>query len=474
MTTKQVVGTLQWYSTPKGYGFITPESGGEDVFLHHSVMTRKMQDHLKPGCQLQFDVEQGNKGPVAANVALLDGTGSLAELNQQPSVKQEIAQHEPNNGFRSLGLKQELVKAVQDLGFEAPTPIQKEAIPQVMTGQDVLGCAQTGTGKTAAFSLPMLHHLLTTDQRGGRSRIRALVLAPTRELALQISTDIRDYSKYTKLSNAVIYGGVGQQPQINAVRKGVDILVATPGRLLDLIGQGHIDLSHVEVFVLDEADRMLDMGFIHDVKRIINMVKNKRQMLMFSATMDRNVTDFAKSVLQNPRRVNITPEQVTTELVEQSVVFVPKKQKQNVLEQVLTEDDVTRALVFTRTKHGANRVVKKLVRKGISAEPIHGNKSQTARQRALKNFRKGKTRVLVATDVASRGIDVDDISHVIQFDLPNEPETYVHRIGRTGRAGSEGIALSFCDDSERSYLKSIEKLTGQRIPVIKDYKLSHN
>jgi ATP-dependent RNA helicase RhlE len=298
--------------------------------------------------------------------------------------------------------------------------------------------------------------------------VRTLVLSPTRELAIQISDSFTTYGRYTKLTNTVIYGGVGKNPQIQALRRGVDILVATPGRLLDLMGQGEVSLQHVEVFVLDEADRMLDMGFIHDVRRVVKALPKRRQTLLFSATMPRPIVELASSILNNPIEVSVTPEQPTVEAIEQAVYFVAKKKKQALLERVLAGSDVTRALVFTRTKHGANRVVKNLVRAGIRAEPIHGNKSQTARQRALKNFRTSTTRVLVATDVASRGIDVEHISHVIQFDLPNEPETYVHRIGRTGRAGAGGIALAFCAEDERPYLRDIEKLIKQRVPIIRN------
>ncbi len=485
LTNNTVRGVVQWYSMRKGYGFIVLDSDSEDVFLHHSTLPRSVQDQLQGGTTVQFQIKQGERGPMATDLIIIEQGGVVPSKDGNvPTPKETTSQRNTstssiadNGTFGTLGIEAALVKAVRDLGFEQPTPIQAEAIPQVLTGEDVLGCAQTGTGKTAAFSLPMLDRLLQSangNRNNSRRVIRAAVLAPTRELAIQIGADIKDYAKYTDLRHTVIFGGVGQHPQVKALKKGIDILVATPGRLLDLIGQGHVDLSHVEIFVLDEADRMLDMGFIHDVKRVLKLIRDDSQMLMFSATMDKNVTKFARDVLSNPRRVNIAPEQVTTELIDQLVLFVPKRQKQDMLEQVLNKQDVTRALVFTRTKHGANRVVKKLIHKGISAEPIHGNKSQTARQRALKNFRNGKTRVLVATDVASRGIDVDEISHVIQYDLPNEPETYVHRIGRTGRAGAEGIALSFCDDSERSYLKSIERLTGQRIPVITEYKMSKN
>jgi len=470
MSIEQLTGTVQFYNLKKGFGFIKPDVGGDDVFLHHSTLDRSLQSQLREGSRIQFGVEIRKKGPSAIEVSLLQGEALRVEVSQvaPASNGNGISTGADGNGFKALGLINDLLRAVKDAGYTEPTPIQKQAIPQVLAGRDVLGCAQTGTGKTAAFSLPMLQQLADTSGKSKRV-IRTLILAPTRELALQISTDLNVYARYLNLSNAVIYGGVNQNPQVKALRKGVDILVATPGRLLDLMGQGHVDLSRVEILVLDEADRMLDMGFIHDVKRIIKQVPQKRQVLLFSATMSRDVMDFADGLLHNPVEVSVSPKQVTTELVEQAVLFVATKQKQNMLEQLLKEPDVKRALVFTRTKHGANRVVKNLTKRGIKAEPIHGNKSQSARQAALKNFRTGKTRVLVATDVASRGIDVDDISHVIQYDLPNEPETYVHRIGRTGRAGSEGIALALCADDERSYLKAIERLTRQHIPVIQEY-----
>jgi ATP-dependent RNA helicase RhlE len=343
----------------------------------------------------------------------------------------------------------------------------------------LLGCAQTGTGKTAAFALPILQRLgthtseLTRSNGNGKKRskrpVRVLVLSPTRELAIQIGESFSTYGRHTGLTNTVIFGGVGQNPQVQALQRGVDIVIATPGRLLDLMGQGHINLEHVEVLVLDEADRMLDMGFIHDVRRIVREVPKRRQTLLFSATMPRAIVELAGSILHDPIEVSVSPEQPTVESIEQGVFFVTRKKKQALLEHLLGDSDVTRVLVFSRTKHGANRIVKHLTKRGIRAEPIHGNKSQTARQKALRNFRTGKTRVLVATDVASRGIDVDDISHVIQFDLPNEPETYVHRIGRTGRAGAEGIALAFCSEEERPYLRDIEKLIRMRVPIIQEH-----
>jgi ATP-dependent RNA helicase RhlE len=461
--TQRLTGTIKWYHRKKGYGFVTPDAGGEDVFLHHSALQRSYQAHIDTGDRVTFAVEQRQKGPSAVDVTQLEDT--LPHRQQTGGSR-----------FENLNLTPDLLRAVREAGYVEPTPIQVQAIPDVLAGRDLLGCAQTGTGKTAAFALPILQRLSATKlhQRGSNGHhkqrrqcpVRALVLSPTRELAIQIGDSFNAYGRHTGLTNTVIYGGVGQNPQVQALKRGVDVVVATPGRLLDLMGQGHVNLEHVEVLVFDEADRMLDMGFIHDVRRIVKVVPTKRQTLLFSATMPREIVELAASILHNPIEVSVSPEQPAVEAIEQAVIFVAKQKKQALLQDLLKDPTVTRALVFTRTKHGANRVVKRLAQAGISAEPIHGNKSQTARQRALKNFRAGKTRVLVATDVASRGIDVEHISHVIQFDLPNEPETYVHRIGRTGRAGAEGIALAFCDDIERPYLKDIEKLIRMRVPVI--------
>lgn len=370
--------------------------------------------------------------------------------------------------FEDLKLIDPLLRAVRAEGYTEPTPIQVQAIPHVLTGRDLLGCAQTGTGKTAAFALPILQRL-SAAQRSER-HIRVLVLAPTRELATQIGESFRVYGRHTNLKQTVIFGGVGQTPQVDAVRRGVDILVATPGRLLDLMGQGFVKLDRIEVLVLDEADRMLDMGFIHDVRRIINAVPRKRQTLLFSATMPPEIQELANHILIDPMSVAVTPVASTVETIQQSVYFVEKKDKPALLETLLSNKSVRRVLVFTRTKHGANKVVKQLARVPIIAEAIHGNKSQTARETALANFKSGKTRVLVATDIAARGIDVDDITHVINYDLPNEPETYVHRIGRTARAGASGHAWSFCDTEEREYLRDIERLIQLHIPRETDHR----
>ncbi|MCB9264114.1 MAG: DEAD/DEAH box helicase [Lewinellaceae bacterium] len=372
--------------------------------------------------------------------------------------------------FQDLNLIEPIQRALKTAGYQRPTPIQAQSIPLALQGRDLLACAQTGTGKTAAFALPILQ--LLNDQQPGSSRrgaIQALILAPTRELAIQIGESFDSYGKHLRQRHTVIFGGVSQNAQTRKLQSGVDILVATPGRLLDLMNQGYISLDKVEFFVLDEADRMLDMGFIHDVKRVIRKLPQQRQTFFFSATMPDAIVKLSREILDRPARVQVDPVSSTAERVEQSVYYVPKKQKRKLLMHLLRNEDISEALVFTRTKHGANRVAKDLSQRGIYAEAIHGNKSQTARQKALKNFKDGRTRVLVATDIAARGIDIDELSHVINFDLPNISETYVHRIGRTGRAGASGIALSFCDTEERPYLRDIQKLTGQRISVVEGH-----
>ncbi len=365
--------------------------------------------------------------------------------------------------FEDLNLIEPLLRAVRAEGYTTPTPIQQQAIPHVLEGRDLLGIAQTGTGKTAAFALPILQYLAQKPRQ--HNGIRVLVLAPTRELASQISDSFRVYGKNTHTKAIVIFGGVGQTPQVEALRRNPEVVVAAPGRLLDLMNQGIVRLDKLEVFVLDEADRMLDMGFIHDVRRIIAALPRQRQTLFFSATMPGEIQSLARDILREPVRVEVTPAATTVEKIEQSVYFVEKKQKLALLQRVLQDDGIRRVLVFTRTKHGANRLSQQLGRVGINAEAIHGNKSQTARETALANFKRGTTRVLVATDIAARGIDVEEITHVINFELPHEPETYVHRIGRTARAGADGSAYSFCDSEERPLLRDIERLTRMRIPV---------
>ncbi|GMV41834.1 MAG: DEAD/DEAH box family ATP-dependent RNA helicase [Myxococcales bacterium] len=368
--------------------------------------------------------------------------------------------------FQELSLHPALLRAVAEEGYETPTPIQVQAIPHLLEGRDLLGCAQTGTGKTAAFALPILHRLVEARTVAQPRSARTLVLTPTRELAIQIAERFGAYGAHMRTTTAVIYGGVNQGAQVRALQRGVDVLVATPGRLLDLMNQGHVRLDSVSVFVLDEADRMLDMGFIHDVRRVIAAVPDQRQTLLFSATMPDEVATIAGRILRDPVRVEVTPVSSTAERIEQRVLMVEKADKPMLLQEILQQAGVERALVFTRTKHGADKVARALERSAVSAEAIHGNKSQNARQRALENFRAGRTRVLVATDIAARGIDVEGISHVINFDLPNEPESYVHRIGRTARAGASGMAISFCDAEERAYLRDIERLISQRVRVI--------
>jgi ATP-dependent RNA helicase RhlE len=367
--------------------------------------------------------------------------------------------------FQELNLIEPIHQALQKEGYTTPTPIQAQAIPIVLNGTDLLGCAQTGTGKTAAFAIPIIQ-LLSKKQFQAKPAIKSLILTPTRELAIQIDESFRAYGKFTNIRQTVIFGGVSQHSQVEALRRGVDVLVATPGRLIDLINQGFVSLSQLEIFVLDEADRMLDMGFIHDVKRIIKLLPERRQTLFFSATMPPIIMKLAQTILKNPRKVEVTPVSSTAEKIEQSVYFVEKNDKIHLLMHLLKNPKMDSVLVFTRTKHGADRVVKALARTNIGALAIHGNKSQNARQTALSNFKTRKTRVLVATDIAARGIDVDDLAFVINYELPNIPETYVHRIGRTGRAGAEGVAISFCESEERPYLKDIIKLIGLNIPVV--------
>lgn len=365
--------------------------------------------------------------------------------------------------FENLHLIAPLLKALETEGYTTPTPIQAQAIPLVLAGKDLLGCAQTGTGKTAAFALPILQHLYSL-QGHGRRTIKALVLTPTRELAIQIGESFAAYGRHTGLRNVVIFGGVSMQSQIKQLQKGVDILVATPGRLLDLMNQGFISLHEIEQFVLDEADHMLDMGFIHDVKKIIAKLPARRQTLLFSATMPPEIDKLAHSILHHPSKVEVTPVSSPAQ-VDQAVYLVEKQDKPSLLVELLKKHALVQTLVFTRTKHGADKVARVLNKLHISAEAIHGNKSQNARQRALGNFKAGKTTILVATDIAARGIDIDNLPLVINFDLPNVPETYIHRIGRTGRAGNDGRALSFCDTEERAYLKDIQKLLGRSIPM---------
>ncbi len=365
--------------------------------------------------------------------------------------------------FNELKLEKNILKALKEAGYSEPTPIQQQAIPPVLEGRDLMGCAQTGTGKTCAFSVPIIQRLAKSE--GKKGTIRALILTPTRELALQIYENVCQYARYMPCSAAVIFGGVSQVPQVEAIERGVDILIATPGRLWDLMGQKIVKLDKAEFFVLDEADRMLDMGFFPDVKRIVKFLPKKRQTLLFSATIPAEIADLAEKMLHEPEHISVTPSAKPADKIEQQLYFVEKQEKRELLPDIIRQSNVHQVLVFTRTKHGADKVARDLNRAGIKTKSIHGDKSQNQRQRALADFKECKIAVLVATDIAARGIDINDLPLVINFDLPNIPETYVHRIGRTGRAGQEGTAISFCDRSERPYLKDIEKLIGKRIPV---------
>jgi ATP-dependent RNA helicase RhlE len=370
-----------------------------------------------------------------------------------------------NQSFTSLQLSQQILTSLRDEGYSIPTPIQARTIPALLQGRDLLGCAQTGTGKTAAFALPLLERLIRGRERPRPRDVRFLVLAPTRELAAQIDSSFAAYGRRVSFSHACIYGGVAKGGQVRALARGVDVLVATPGRLLDLHNERKLRLDHVEVVVLDEADRMLDMGFIHDIRKVVAMLPEKRQTVLFSATMPSSIADLARSIQHDPVRVSVAPEKTTADNVAQSVVFVEKSNKRALLSSLLERTTVARALVFTRTKHGADRLARSLTGNGIPADAIHANKSQNARLRTLDSFRRGSVKVLVATDLASRGIDVDGVTHVFNYELPNEAETYVHRIGRTARAGASGKAVSLCAPEERALLRSIEKLLGGRIPV---------
>jgi ATP-dependent RNA helicase RhlE len=366
--------------------------------------------------------------------------------------------------FKNLGLIDPIQKAVEELGYENPTPIQQESIPQVLSGKDLLGCAQTGTGKTAAFAIPILQLLENGKNKNNKKSIKALIVTPTRELAIQIDESFAEYGKHLSLKHAVIFGGVKQTPQVGRLRNGVDILVATPGRLLDLIGQNIISLRDIEYFVLDEADRMLDMGFIHDIKKLLKILPPKRQSLFFSATMPKPIQELANSILNQPVKVEVTPESTTAETIQQAIYYVDKVNKIKLLHHLLQEEIKESVLVFTRTKYGADKLVRALGKLKVTAAAIHGNKTQNARQNALNNFKNKKIKVLVATDIAARGIDIDLLKYVVNFEIPNIPETYVHRIGRGGRAGAEGIAISLCDTDEKSYVKDIEKTIGMKIP----------
>ncbi|MES2679767.1 MAG: DEAD/DEAH box helicase [Bacteroidota bacterium] len=374
--------------------------------------------------------------------------------------------------FLELKLIKPLMTALDKMGYTVPTPIQQQSIPHILEGKDIFGCAQTGTGKTAAFALPILQLIESKKTQTTQKGIKALVLAPTRELALQISESFNDYSKFLRISHTTVFGGVSQNKQVQDLQRGVDVLIATPGRLLDLMNQGFVKLNNIEFFVLDEADRMLDMGFINDIKKVITKLPAKKQTLFFSATAAPDIMNLANTLLKDPVSVSVTPVSSTATLVEQSVYYVSKENKRSLLKHVLKSSEIEHALVFTRTKRGADKVAKELNTSGIKAEAIHGNKSQGARERALKGFKNRSIRILVATDIASRGIDVDKLSHVINYEIPEQAETYVHRIGRTGRAGSTGIAMSFCAQDEMSYLKDINKLIKKNIAVVASHPFS--
>lgn len=371
--------------------------------------------------------------------------------------------------FESLSIIEPILKSLKEEGYTIPTPIQVQAIPIILKGTDLIGCAQTGTGKTAAFAVPILQLLSANRSFDRKRKIRSLIVTPTRELAIQIEESFKTYGRHTNLTCTVVFGGVNQNSQTNVLRSGVDILVATPGRLLDLMNQGYISLKDIEIFVLDEADRMLDMGFIHDVRRIIAFLPGRRQSLFFSATMPPEIVKLANTIVYKPVKVEVTPSASTVDIINQYVYFIDKGNKNSMLIDLLKDENIKTALVFTRTKYGADKVAKVLKRKNISAEAIHGDKAQNARQRALSGFKAQTTRVLVATDIAARGIDVDDLEFVINYEIPNISETYVHRIGRTGRAGANGTAISFCDAEEMAYLKDIEKLITKKIQVVKDH-----
>lgn len=372
--------------------------------------------------------------------------------------------------FKDLNIIEPILKSIEEAGYEKPTAIQEKSIPAILDGRDILGCAQTGTGKTAAFAIPILQRISKEKKVDNERKLKALIVAPTRELAIQIGENVTTYSKHLDIKSTVIFGGVNQSSQVRKIKSGIDVLIATPGRLIDLSNQRHIDLKNVKYFVLDEADRMLDMGMIHDVKRIISKLPKERQNLLFSATMPKEVMKLVNSILKNPVNVEVQPVSSTVDIISQGAYMVSKKNKKSLLVHLLKDESIKSVIVFSRTKHGANKIAKDLNNVGIEAAAIHGNKSQNQRQLALNNFKEGSLRVLVATDIAARGIDVDELSHVINYDLPDVPETYVHRIGRTGRAGRGGVAITLCDSEELEMFRRIEKVIGKAIPVLEEEK----
>ena len=368
--------------------------------------------------------------------------------------------------FKDLNIIEPILRSIEEAGYEKPTAIQEKSIPAILNGRDILGCAQTGTGKTAAFAIPILQSIIEEKKTNNDRNLKALIVAPTRELAIQIGENVTTYSKYLDIKSTVIFGGVNQSSQVRKIKSGIDVLIATPGRLIDLSNQRHVDLKNVKYFVLDEADRMLDMGMIHDVKKIISRLPKERQNLLFSATMPKEVMKLVNSILKNPIKVEVQPASSTVDIISQGAYMVSKKNKKSLLVHLLKDESIKSVIVFSRTKHGANKIAKDLNHVGIEAAAIHGNKSQSQRQLALNNFKEGNIRVLVATDIAARGIDIDELSHVINYDLPDVAETYVHRIGRTGRAGASGVAITFCDEEEKAMFRSIEKVIGKSIPVL--------
>ena len=372
--------------------------------------------------------------------------------------------------FKDLNIIEPILKSIEEAGYEKPTAIQEKSIPAILDGKDILGCAQTGTGKTAAFAIPILQSIIEEKKVDNERKLKALIVAPTRELAIQIGENVTTYSKYLDIKSTVIFGGVNQSSQVRKIKSGIDVLIATPGRLIDLSNQRHVDLKNVKYFVLDEADRMLDMGMIHDVKRIISKLPKERQNLLFSATMPKEVMKLVNSILKNPTKIEVQPVSSTVDIISQGAYMVSKKNKKSLLVHLLKDESIKSVIVFSRTKHGANKIAKDLNNVGIEAAAIHGNKSQNQRQLALNNFKEGSLRVLVATDIAARGIDVDELSHVINYDLPDVPETYVHRIGRTGRAGRDGVAITLCDSEELEMFRRIEKVIGKAIPVLEEEK----
>ena len=372
--------------------------------------------------------------------------------------------------FKDLNIIEPILKSIEEAGYEKPTAIQEKSIPAILDGRDILGCAQTGTGKTAAFAIPILQSIIEEKKVDNERKLKALIVAPTRELAIQIGENVTTYSKHLDIKSTVIFGGVNQSSQVRKIKSGIDVLIATPGRLIDLSNQRHVDLKNVKYFVLDEADRMLDMGMIHDVKRIISKLPKERQNLLFSATMPKEVMKLVNSILKNPVNVEVQPVSSTVDIISQGAYMVSKKNKKSLLVHLLKDESIKSVIVFSRTKHGANKIAKDLNNVGIEAAAIHGNKSQNQRQLALNNFKEGSLRVLVATDIAARGIDVDELSHVINYDLPDVPETYVHRIGRTGRAGRDGVAITLCDSEELEMFRRIEKVIGKAIPVLEEEK----